>query len=225
LRWHQYVNLSIAVAGVAVVANLPRVLYNFSFLIHSNHATVSNSSWELEVTLNGSAPAPAPTGVPSGLVDLPVYEGLAGFFLDDNTLTTLYTGLNVIIGGSFWQSVTLDAFTLNGHEESCYVLHNESTVVNASIETTYRIDQDVGIYFRANETRTLADAGLNWILTYYYTVRESTIPLAPPPNLLPFLLVVAVGAIVLAVVVTLFVRNLWLRQRGSRDPPQHETIG
>jgi hypothetical protein len=216
LHWQQFVNLSIAVVQVAAVANLLRVLYEFSVLIHSNRATVSNSSYQETVTLNGSTQAPAPTGVPSGFVDLPVYVGLAGFFLDDTTLSTLRTGPNVTIGGSLWQSITLDVFTLNGHEETCYLLHNQSILVNASIQTTYRIDQDVGLYFWANETHTLTDAGLNRTLTYYYTVLESTVPLAPLPNLLPLLTVVAVAAIVLAIVVALFVRALWLRRRRSQ---------
>jgi hypothetical protein len=224
LRWHQYVNLSIAVATVAFVANVWRVLYDFSVTIHSNLATISNSSWQTAVSLNGSAAAPAPTGVSSGAVDLPAYEGLAAFFLDDLTLTTLYTGTNVNIGGSLWQSIALITFTLNGLNEACYQLHNVTTAVNASIETTYLIDQDVGIYFWANETRTLTIGGLNRTLTYYYTVLESTVPLVPPPNPLPFLLVVIVGAIVLAVVVTLFARALWLRRRRSRLPPPPETI-
>jgi hypothetical protein len=223
LRWHQYVNLSIAVAAVALVANVWRVLYDFSVVIHSNLATVSNSSWQMAIPLNGSALPPAPTGVSSGVVDLPVCEGLAGFFLDDLTLTTLHAGTNVNIGGSLWQSIALTTFTLNGLDEACYQLHNVTTAVNASIETTYRIDRDAGIYFWANETRTLTIAGLNRTLTYYYTVLESTVPLVPPANPLPFLLVVVVGAIVLAVVVTLFARALWLRRRRSRLPPLLET--
>jgi hypothetical protein len=224
LRWHQYVNLSIAVATVAFVANVWRVLYDFSVIVHSNLATVSNSSWQMAIPLNGSASAPAPTGVSSGVADLPVYEGLAGFFLDDLTLTTLRTGTNVNIGGSLWQSIALTTFTLDGLGEACYQLHNITTAANASIETTYLIDQDVGIYFSANETHTLAVAGLNRTLTYYYTVIESTVPLVPPPNPLPFLLVAVVGAIVLAVVVMLFARALWLRRRRSRLPPPPETM-
>lgn len=223
LRWHQYVNLSIAVAAVAVVLNVLRVLYDFSVIIHSNRVVISNSSWQKTVLLNGSARAPAPTGVLSGLVDLPVYQGLAGFFLDDTTLTALHAGPNVNIGGSFWQSITLTTFTLHGQEEPCYLLHNVTHVADTSIETTYRIDQDVGIYFWANETRTLTYAGLNRTLTYYYTVLASTVPLVPPPNPLPFLLVVAVGAIVLAIVVALFARALWLRRRRSRLPPPPDT--
>lgn len=223
LHWHQYVNLSITVTTVALVANVWRVLYDFSVIIHSNLATVSNSSWQMAIPLNGSAPAPAPTGVSSGVVDLPVYEGLAGFFLDDLTLSTLYAGTNVNIGGSLWQSIALTTFTLNGLDEACYQLHNVTTAVNTSIETTYRIDRDVGIYFWANETHTLTIAGLNRTLTYYYTVLESTVPLVPPPNPLPFLLVVVVGVIVLAVVVTLFGRTLRLRRRRSRLPPPPET--
>jgi len=223
LHWHQYVNLSIAVAIVALVANVWRVLYDFSVIIHNNLVTVSNTSWQMAISLNGSASAPAPTGVSSGVVDFPVYEGLAGFFLDDLTLTTLHAGTNVNIGGSLWQSVALTTLTFNGLDEACYQLHNVTTAVNTSIETTYRIDRDVGIYFWANETHTLTIAGLNRTLTYYYTVLESTVPLAPPPNPLPVLLIVAVGAIVLAIVVTLLARDLRLRRRRSGLPPPPET--
>lgn len=219
LRWDQYVNLSIAVAAVALVLNVWRVVYDISVIVHSNRAIVSNTSWQTTVLLNGSAPAPAPTGLTSGPIDLPVYEGLAGFFLDDTTLTTLHPGTNVNIGGSVWESITPTTFTLDGQEEPCYLLHNVTYGVNESIETAYRIDQDVGIYYWANETRTLTYGSLNRTLTYYYTVLYSTVSLTPPPNLFPILLVAAVGAIALAVVVALFARALWLRRRRGRLPP------
>jgi len=225
LHWHQYVNLSITVAAVAVVLNVLRVVYSFSVFIHSNLAVVSNASWQARVLLNGSAIAPAPTGVSSGLVDLPVSDGLAGFFLDDATLATLHTGVDVNIGGSLWQSIASGTFTLSGQEEACYALHNVTTTANTSIDTTYHIDRDVGIYFRANETRTITYAGLTQTLTYYYMVLASTVPLSPAPNPLPFLILVAIGATVLGVVVALFARALWLRWRRSRPPPLRGTPG
>jgi hypothetical protein len=223
LQWHQYVNLSISVAAVAVVLNVMHVLYDFSVIVHSNCATISNGSWQTTVTLNGSTLAPAPTGVSSGPVDLPVYQGLPGFFLDDLALTTMHAGFNVNIGGSPWQSVVLDTFALNGQGQACYVLHNVTTTATTSIDTTYGIDQDVGIFFYANETRALAYGGVTQILTYYYTVLATTVPLTPPPNPLLVLLVVTIAAIALAIVAALFGRALWRRRRRSRLESSSET--
>lgn len=218
MHWHQHVNLSILVIQLIPNGAIFQAYYNFSVIVFSNVVTVSNSSsWQTTITLNGSVLAPAPTGVSSGLVDYPINQGLPGFFLDDTTLSTITPGLNVIVGGSLWQSITYSAFTLGDSEQMCYRFFNQSSSQDQDTETTYVIDQDVGIYYQANETRiTSVDSSFIY-LSYYYHILSTNIPLSPPPNPLPIYIAAAIATIVLVIIVILLVRALWFRRRLRAD--------
>ncbi|MFX1317971.1 MAG: hypothetical protein ACFE9D_01050 [Promethearchaeota archaeon] len=226
MHWHQHVNLSILVMQLIPNGAVFQAYYNFSVIVFSNVVTVSNSSsWQTIVSLNGSVPAPAPTGVSSGLVDYPMTQGLPGFFLDDTTLSTITPGLNVIVGGSSWQSITHTAFTLGDDEQLCYRFFNQSSSQDQDTETTYVIDHDVGIYYQANETRITTVGSSIVYLSYYYQVLTTNISLIPPPSPLPIYIAAAIATIVLVIVVTLIVRALWLRRklRGSLTTASEST--
>ena len=213
LHWHQHVNLTIRVTNIAQIASTIRAYYNFSVNIHSNIATVSNSSWQTVVTMNGSVAAPAPTGVTNGIVESPITDGLPGFFLDDLTLSTIIVGSNVNIGGSVWQTIEYSTFTLTSSEQLSYQLYNSSTTTATHLETMFLIDHDVGIYYRTNDTRLLLVGTIRQSLTYYYQVLSTNIALLPPPNPLPIYIIAAVAATILIIVVVLLIRNYWLRRR------------
>ncbi|MHA2427758.1 MAG: hypothetical protein ACXADB_07020 [Candidatus Hermodarchaeia archaeon] len=213
LHWHQYVNLSIRISHLVPIGLGIQAYYNFSVNIFSNIVRISNSTWHTTITLNGTVPAPAPTGISSGLVDCLTSHGLPGFFLDGETLSTISTGSNVIIGSSLWHTVTYTSFQIESTEQFCYQLLNSSTTTNQQINTTYVIDQDVGIYFMANETSTFVVDSLATYLIYYYHVLATDTSLIPPPNPLPIYIIAAVTIIILVVVVVLLIRTLWLRRR------------
>jgi hypothetical protein len=213
MNWHQYVNLSIRVSHLVPSGPVIQAYYNFSVNIFSNVVTVSNSTWQTTVTLNGSVSAPAPTGVSSGLVDYPTTQGLPGFFLDDATSSTITTGTNVIIGESFWQTVSLTLFSLGGSEQWCYQLFNSSSISTHQTDTTLVIDQDVGIYYQANETHIATVNSVATYLTYYYQVILTNIAVIPPPNPLPIYIAAAIMTVILIIVVVLLIRALWLRRR------------
>lgn len=214
LHWHQHVNLTIRVTNVAQIASTIRAYYNFSVNIHSNIATVSNSSpWQTVVPLNGSVAAPAPTGVSSGIVESPIADGLPGFFLDDLTLSTISVGSNVDIGGSRWEMIDHTTYTLGGSEELSYRLFNSSTMTDTHLQTTFTIDHDVGIYYEANDTRLLSVGPIEQSLTYYYQVLSTNIPLSPPPNPFPILLIAGIATVILVIVIILLIRTYWLRRR------------
>jgi hypothetical protein len=163
--------------------------------------------------MNGSVAAPAPTGVTSGLYDYPISDGLPGFFLDDLTLSTITIGSNIDIGGSLWETIEYTTFTLDGSEQLSYELFNSSTTTDTHLETTFLIDHDVGIYYRANDTRLLSVGPLVQSLCYYYRVLSTNIPLIPPPYPLPLLIIAGIAAIVLVIVIFLIIRTYWLRRR------------
>jgi hypothetical protein len=163
--------------------------------------------------MNGSVAAPAPTGVTSELVESPITDGLPGFFLDDLTLSTITEGTNVDIGGSLWQTIEYTTFTIDGSEELSYRFVNSSTTTDTHLETTFTIDHDVGIYYRANDTRILSVGPLEQSLTYYYQVLSTTIPLVPLPNPLPIFLIAGIATVILVIVIVLLIRAYWLRRR------------
>ncbi|MFX1575720.1 MAG: hypothetical protein ACFFCF_00955 [Promethearchaeota archaeon] len=212
MNWHQVTNLSIRVSHLIPSGPNIQAFYNFSVTIFSNIVVISNSTWETTITLNGSVPAPAPPGVSSGLVEYPTSQGLPGFFLDDNTLSTITIGSNQIIGGSLWQTVTHTTLIASGTEQLCYRLFNSSTAPNQIIDTTYVIDHDVGIYYQANETTVVTIDSIATSLTYYYEVLNTTVALVPAPSPWPIIIVAVIAAVILIVVITLLVRALWLRR-------------
>jgi hypothetical protein len=214
MHWHQHVNLSILVNQIIPSGAIFHAYYNFSVTVFRNVVTVSNSSsWQTTVTLNGSVPAPAPTGVSSGLVDYPTIQGLPGFFLDDTTLSTITPGSNVFVGGGVWQSVTHITFKQGESEQLCYRFFNQSLSSGQDTETTYVIDHDVGIYYQANETRiSSVDSSITY-LSYYFKVLTTNIALTPPPSPLPIYIAIAIATIVLVIVMILLIRALWLRRR------------
>ena len=163
--------------------------------------------------MNGSVAAPAPTGVTSGIVESPLSDGLAGFFLDDLTLTTITVGSNVDIGGSLWQTIEYSTFIISGSEQLSYQLFNSSTTTDTYLETTFNIDHDVGIYYRTNDTRLLSVGSIEQSLTYYYEVLSTNVALIPPPNPLPIFIVIGVVTVLLIIVIILLVRAYWLRRR------------
>lgn len=222
LKWHQYVNLSITVINLVFIVNAFQAFYDISVDIHSNHATISNSSWNQEKTLNGSVPTPVPTGIDSSIIDYPAHEGLLGFFLSEDTLVKITTGTNVTIGDTLWNSITVSTFNLKGNDEICYQLHNLSITATERLETTYKIEQDVGIYFTANDTRTLTTGGVIQTVSYYYSILDTSIPLIAPPNPLLILIVVIIVAIILVIVAILIGRILWRRLRRVELPPLPE---
>ncbi|MFX0169920.1 MAG: hypothetical protein ACFE89_11270 [Candidatus Hodarchaeota archaeon] len=213
LRWQQFVNLTIRVTNLALIGNVLRAYYNFSVNIHSNIATVSNTSWQTMVTMNGSVTAPAPTGVYNDLIDFPITYGFPGFFLDDFTLSSINVGSNIDIGGSRWNSVDYTTFLINGNEELCYQLFNSSTTTDTHFETTFIIDHDVGIYYQANDTRLLSVGSIRQSLTYHYKVLSTNIPPNPPPNPLPILLIVGTAIAILIIVIILLIRTFVLRRQ------------
>lgn len=213
MHWHQYVNLSIQISHLVPSGLGIQAYYNFSANIFSNIVRISNSTWHTTITLNGTVPAPAPTGISLGLVDYPTSQGLPGFFLDGETLRTISTGSNVIIGSSSWHTVTHTSFQIEGTEQLGYQLFNSSTTTNLQINTTFVIDQDVGIYFRANETSTFVVDSLTTYLIYYYHVLATNVSLIPPPNPLPIYIIAIITTSILVVVAVLLIRTLWLRRR------------
>jgi hypothetical protein len=213
MNWHQVTNLSIRVSHLIPSGPNIQAFYNFSVTIFSNIVVISNSTWETTITLNGSVPAPAPTGVSSGLVEYPTSQGLPGFFLDDNTLSTITIGSNQIIGGSLWQTVTHTTVLASGSEQLCYQLFNSTPTSNQIIDTTYVIDHDVGIYYQANETTVVTIESITTSLTYYYEVLNTTVALVPAPSPWPIIIVAMIAAVILIVVITLLVRALWLRRK------------
>lgn len=213
MNWHQYTNLSIRVSHLIPSGLNFQAFYNFSVIIFSNIIVISNSTWETTITLNGSVPAPAPTGISSGLVEYPTSQGLPGFFLDDNTLSTITTGSNQIIGESLWQTVTHTTVMASDSEQLCYRLFNSSTTSNQMINTSFVIDHDVGIYYQANETTVVTIDSIAASLTYYYEVVNTTVALVPAPNPLPIIIVAVIAALILIVVIILLARTLWLRRK------------
>jgi hypothetical protein len=213
MHWHQHVNLSIRVLHLVPSGLGSQAFYNVSVNIFSNVVRVSNSTWFTIIKLNGTVLAPAPTGISSGIVEYPTPQGLPGFFLDDGTLSTISSGSNVMIAGSLWHTVTHTTFLIERNEQLCYQLFNSSTIPNQQINTTYEIDQDVGIYYRANETSSFVVDSLATSLTYYYQVLTTNASLLPPSNPLPILIIAAGVAIILVIVVILLIRILWLRRR------------
>jgi hypothetical protein len=213
MNWHQVTNLSIRVSHLIPSGPNIQAFYNFSVTIFSNIVVISNSTWETTITLNGLVPAPAPTGVSSGLVEYPTSQGLPGFFLDDNTLSTITIGSNQIIGGSLWQSVTHTTVIASGSEQLCYQLFNSTSTSNQIIDTTYVIDHDVGIYYQANETTVVTIDSIATSLTYYYEVLNTTVALVPAPSPWPIIIVAVIAAVILIVVIILLVRALWLRRK------------
>jgi len=216
LKWRQYVNLSITVINLVSFFNAVQVAYNISAEIHSNHVTISNSSWNLEKTLNSSVPTPVPTGIDSGIYYYLANEGVPGFFLNEDTLASLTTGTNITVSSAIWNSITASTFTIGGSDEPCYQLYNLSITATERLETTYQIDQDVGIYYFANDTRTLITGGVIQTLSYYFLILDTTVLLTAPPSPL-LLIVVIIIAIIILIVVVLFVgcyiRRHWQRMR------------
>lgn len=217
MYWNQNVNLSIAVTNIAIVAGVSRTFYNFSVHIDSNDVTVHNGSVFHNLHLNGTVPAPAPTGVTPRIVDYPLSEGVPGFFLDDFTLANIAPGINITVGASRWNSITYSTFTLEGSEQLCYELSNETLFSAERINTTLLIDQDVGIYYQAEETRTLTSGPSESSLTYYYQVLTTTIPLTPPPNLIPTIIIAVVATIIIVIVSVLLVRTYRQRQNNNQS--------
>lgn len=217
MYWNQNVNLSITVTNIAIVAGVTRAFYNFTVHIHSNDVTVHNGSVFHNLHFNGTVPAPAPTGVTPGIIDYPISDGLPGFFLDDYSLANIVPGINITVGASRWNSITYSTFVLEGSEQLCYELSNESVYSTERINTTLRIDQDVGIYYQAEETRTLTSGSSESSLTYYYRVLTTTIPLTPPPNLIPMIIIAVVAIIIIVVVSVLLVRAYWRRRSSDQS--------
>ncbi|MFW9935219.1 MAG: hypothetical protein ACFFDU_06915 [Candidatus Thorarchaeota archaeon] len=213
MNWHQVTNLSIRVSHLIPSGPDIQAFYNFSVTVFSNVVVISNSTWETTITLNGSVPAPAPTGVSSGLVEYPTSHGLPGFFLDDNTLSTITIGSNQLIGGSLWQTVTHTTVIASGSEQLCYQLFNTTSTSNQIIDTAYVIDHDVGIYYQANETTVVTFDSIATSLTYYYEVLNTTVALVPAPSPWPIIIVAVVAAVILIGVIILVVRSLWLRRK------------
>ncbi len=213
MNWHQLVNLSIRVAHLVPIGPIIQAYYNFSVTIFRNVVTVFNNTWQTIVSFNGSVPAPAPTGISSGLVDYPITEGLPGFFLDVGTLSVITTGSNVIIGESLWQMVSHTTITLGSSPQLCYQLFNSSSSSNQQITTTYIIDQDVGIYYQANETTVVTVGSTDTSITYYYQVLTTNISLIPPPSPLPIFIIVATVIVVVVGVAVLLLRRLWLHRK------------
>ena len=212
LRWQQYVNLTISVLNIAQVGPVLEALYNFSVSIFGNVATVSNASWQTIESLDGSVSAPAPTGVTDGLYAYPITDGVSGFFLDDVTLVTLTIGTDVIVGNGRWQEIDYTTIAFQGSDQLCYQLFNSTSTPEELQETTFVIDQDVGIYYQANDTRILTVDPIQQSLTYYYEVLTTNIPLEPIPSPLPILIIIGVAVIVLVIIVFLVIRKLWLRR-------------
>jgi hypothetical protein len=212
LHWQQYVNLTISVLNIAQVGPVLEAVYNFSVSIFRNVATVSNSSWQTTESLDGLVSAPAPTGVTDGLHAYPITDGVSGFFLDDSTLATITTGTDVIVGNGRWQSIDHTTFTFQGSEQLCYQFFNSSSTPEELQETTFVIDQYVGIYYKANDTRTISVDPIQQSLTYHYEVLTTNISLEPIPSPLPILIIIGVAVIVLVIIVILFIRMLWLRR-------------
>ncbi|MHA2428614.1 MAG: hypothetical protein ACXADB_11375 [Candidatus Hermodarchaeia archaeon] len=212
LHWQQYVNLTISVLNIAQVGPVLEAFYNFSVNIFSNVATVSNSSWQTIESLSGLVSAPAPTGITDGIHPYPITDGVSGFFLDDATLATITIGTDVIVGNGRWQAIDHTTFTLLGSEQICLQLFNSTSTPEELQETTFVIDQDVGIYYQTNDTRILSVDPVQQSLTYYYEVLATNISLEPIPSPLPILIIIGVAVIVLVIIVILFIRMLWLRR-------------
>lgn len=211
--WHQHTNLTIRVTTIAQVGPILMAYYNFSIRIHSNEVTITNTSWQTNVILNASVHQPAPTGVTNGTYNHGYSSGLPSFFLDDLTLATLTIGSNVMVGNSRWQTVGITSFDVEEEPQLCYQLFNRSVTSEEILETTFVIDQDIGMFFWANETRLLSLGTLQQSLTYYYQVLTTNIPLFPPPNLIPLYLIVAVTLIIIIILIILLARRAWLRRR------------
>ena len=77
------------------------------------------------------------------------------------------------------------------------------------------IDQDVGIYYFANETTSLTAGSTAQSLSYYYRVLATTVSLVPAADSL--LLLVAMVAVVftVGVILILIIRYIWLRRNPS----------
>ncbi len=213
MYWHQHTNLTIGVTTIAQVGPLLMADYNFSIRIHSNEVTITNNSWQTSIILNASVQQPAPTGITNGTFSHGYFSGLPSFFLDDLTLAALTVGSNVIVGESRWQTIGITSFNIEEEPQLCYQLFNRSITSEEILETTYVIDQDIGMFFWANETRLLSFGTLQQSLTYYYQVLTTNVPLIPSPSLIPLYLIVAVTLIILIIVIILLVRRLWLRRR------------
>lgn len=213
MHWHQYVNLSIQVTNVAQVGLNILGSYNVSINIHSNHVTISNNSWQTSIFLSKTAPTPVPTGIMNGTFFSDVLVGYPGFFLDYTTLSQITPGSNVIIGTSRWQTVSYSSYTLGGIEHVCYQLFNTSSTPTELLETTFVIDQDVGIYFQANETRILSVGSLQQSLTYYYQAITTNIPLIPPPNPILILGIAVIVTVILIIVIILVIRTYLTRRQ------------
>ncbi len=211
MHWHQNVNLTIQVTNVAQVGLNILGSYNVSANIHSNYVTISNSSWETTIILNSTASTPAPTGITNGTFLSDVLVGYPGFFLDYTTLSQIAPGSNVIIGSSRWQMVSYSSFSLGGVEHICYQFFNTSSTPTEFLETTFVIDQDVGIYFQANETRILSVGSIQQSLTYYYQVTATNIALIPPPN--PLLILGIFGIAVVVLIIIIYVIRAYLSRR------------
>jgi hypothetical protein len=203
ITWNQHVNLSIEV--------IPD-FYNRTVNIHSNTVFIENSSWQTSITLNGSTPAPAPTGISSGLITPSIGGSLEGFFLDDAALNQITLGTNVTLGGSLWNSISLSSFQFAGVNHTSFELTNVSTTTNEEIITKYLIDQDVGIYLFANESRRISVGPLDQRIQYYFIIYATNIPLSPTPNLLPLIAISAVVSLVLIIAIILVIRRRRHRQ-------------
>jgi hypothetical protein len=214
MHWHQFVNLTIRVTNIAQIGLNILSSYNISVNIHSNQVTLSNNSWQTTIILNNSVSTPVPTGMTNQTFFIDVTEGYPGFFLGDTTLSQITPGSNVNIGTSRWHTISFSSFTLGGVDHICYQLFNTSVTSTELLETTFVIDQDIGVYFQANETRTLSVGSIQQVLTYYYHVRTTNISLIPPPNPLLLLLIIGIVVVVLIIVLVVIIRAYWLhRQR------------
>lgn len=219
MRWHQHVNLTIS-----VISTSPATAdYRYNVTILNNVVTISNTSWESgDVILNASVSTPSPTVLDNGTHQYPIGSGLPDFFLDDTTLASITMGNNVMIGNSLWETITNTTFTLGESTEACYQLQNTTTIANTRYETRQVIDQDVGIYYSNNETRILSYGALQGIITYYYRVVATNIPLFPPPNPLITILIIVLIAVIIITVIILLWHYISRRRRRVQLPPQPE---
>jgi len=226
MLWHQYVNLTLTVISTPLITGAPYAYYGLSVEVHSNRVTVSNATWQTTVTLNASSPAPASTGIESGVVLYPANLGLPGFLLDDFTLVSIHPGTNVTLGDTTWSSITAVTIQVEGEEEKCYLLHNVTSTANSRIETTYLIEADSGVYLQANETSTFTYEGLAEEITYYYSLLSTNIPFLPSPSPLPLILT-SIAVVTIAIIVVFLLFRRW-RRTGRilpirrRTPQPHE---
>ncbi len=197
--WNQHVNLTIAV--------IPD-FYNRTVSVHSNTVFIENSSWHTTISLNGSTSAPAPTGIASGLISPSIGGSLEGFFLDDAALNQIAIGTNVTLGGGLWNSISQSHFQFYGVNHTCYELINVSTTANEETVTKYLIDQYVGIYYFANESRRITVGSLEQRIQYYFVILATNIPLSPTPNLLPLLVIIVVVSLVVIIAIILVIRRI-----------------